>query len=94
MGKVGVLRWSGMTLAIVLVLFAAARPGTGDTSESDEAPVTQGANVYFVVDRTADSAVGAFGGAPRTAGIRDDTGALTEASFTHLTLPTNTPPQT
>lgn len=79
MGKVGVLRWSGMTLAIALVLFAAARPGTGDTTEADEAPVTQGANVYFVVDRSADSAIEDFGGASRMAGIRDDIGALIES---------------
>ncbi|MGB3356518.1 MAG: VWA domain-containing protein [Mycobacterium sp.] len=75
-GTKTVLRWGGMTLAILLVLIAAARPGSGTVSEADEAPVTQGANVYFVVDRSADSAIGDFGGAPRMAGIRDDIRAL------------------
>ncbi len=69
----GILRWCAMTLAVLLVLLAAARPGLATTAE-EETPVTvQGsANVYFVVDRSADSAIEDFGGATRMSGIRDD----------------------
>lgn len=68
-----ILRWCATTLAMLLVLLAAARPGTGTTAD-EVTPVTAqgGANVYFVVDRSADSAVADFGGAPRMSGIRDD----------------------
>lgn len=53
-GRIAILRWCGTTLAVLLLLVAAARPGTGTVSE-EVAPVAQGANVYFVVDRSADS---------------------------------------
>jgi Ca-activated chloride channel homolog len=72
-GRRGIRRWCAMTLAVLLVLLAAARPGTGTTAE-EETPVTAqgGANVYFVVDRSADSAIEDFGGGTRMSGIRDD----------------------
>lgn len=76
----GILRWCGMTLAILLLLIAAARPGTGAPVD-DQAPAAAqgGANVYFVVDRSADSAIGDFGGRTRMAGIRDDIEALIDS---------------
>lgn len=76
----GILRWCGMTLAILLVLVAAARPGTGPTSEEVTPVASQrGANVFFVVDRSADSAIGDFGGRPRMSGIRDDIQAVIDS---------------
>lgn len=77
-GRHAVLRWSATTVALLLVLLAAARPLTGSSSESEPAQRAQAgaANVYFVVDRSADSAIPDFGGAARMAGIRDDMAAL------------------
>lgn len=77
-GRHAVLRWSATTVAILLVLLAAARPVTGASSEQEPAQRAQAgaANVYFVVDRSADSAIPDFGGAARMAGIRDDITAL------------------
>lgn len=83
-GGRGLLRWCGMTVAILLVLFAAARPGTGTAVDGETPAAAQGRaggdeNVYFVVDRSADSAVGDFGGRERMAGIRDDIKALIDS---------------
>ena len=56
-GAAAFLRWAAMTLAIALLVLAAARPGTGEVTP---APVTSdargGTNVYLVVDRTAETA--------------------------------------
>ncbi|MGE0220342.1 vWA domain-containing protein [Mycolicibacterium sp.] len=68
------LRWGATTVALLALLVAAARPGTGSTGDA-EAPA-QGDNVFFVVDRSADSGIDDFGGAPRMSGIRDDITAL------------------
>lgn len=75
-----VLRWCGMTLAMLLVLIAAGRPGIG-TAVDDETPATAqgGENVYFVVDRSADSGIADYGGRTRMSGIRDDIRALIES---------------
>ncbi|MDG4663538.1 VWA domain-containing protein [Mycobacterium sp. 236(2023)] len=79
-GRSAVWRWSVTTAATVLVLLAAARPMTGPSAESAPATASQGgANVYFVVDRSADSAITDFGGAPRMSGIRDDIETLIDA---------------
>jgi Ca-activated chloride channel homolog len=79
-GTRAILRWCVTTLAVLLVLLAAARPGTGTTAE-EVTPVTAqgGASVYFVVDRSADSAIEDFGGATRMSGIRDDIRTLIDA---------------
>ncbi|WP_370332692.1 VWA domain-containing protein [Mycolicibacterium hippocampi] len=77
-GRIAILRWCGTTLAVLLLLVAAARPGTGTVSE-EVAPVAQGANVYFVVDRSADSAIADHGDGTRMAGIRQDMAALIDA---------------
>ena len=72
-GRRGLLRWCAMTLAVLLVLLAAARPGAGTTAEEVTPVTAQGdANVYFVVDRSADSAIEDFDGVTRMSGIRDD----------------------
>ena len=83
-GGRGILRWCGMTLAILAVLIAAARPGTGTAVDDRTPAAAQGQaggdeNVYFVVDRSADSALGDFGGRTRMAGIRDDIKALIDS---------------
>ena len=79
-GRHALLRWSATTAAILLVLLASARPVTGSAVESEPAQRAQtGANVYFVVDRSADSAITDFGGAPRMSGIRDDIETLIDA---------------
>ena len=72
-GRRTLLRWSATTVAILLVLLAAARPVTGSASDSEPAQRPQdGANVYFVVDRSADSAITDVDGAPRMSAMRDD----------------------
>ncbi|KUH87973.1 MULTISPECIES: VWA domain-containing protein [unclassified Mycobacterium] len=75
-----VWRWSALTLAVVLMLIAAARPAIGggeqasvETTSGDDAT----ANVFLIVDRSADSAItDHLAGQPRIAGIRDDITAL------------------
>ncbi|OBB58265.1 hypothetical protein A5757_17390 [Mycobacterium sp. 852013-51886_SCH5428379] len=49
------LRWSGMSLAVVLLLFAAMRPAliTDDTTEAEGAGADT--NVFVVADRTVDA---------------------------------------
>ncbi|HEX2214019.1 MAG TPA: VWA domain-containing protein [Mycobacterium sp.] len=74
-----VWRWSGLTLAVVLLLIAAARPAIGHGEQQATAAPTGDAapNIFLVVDRSADSAVTDYGdGQPRMAGIRDDIAAL------------------
>lgn len=74
-----VWRWSGLTLAVVLLLIAAARPaiGHGEQQTTAAQPGDAGANVFLVVDRSADSSVADHGdGQSRMAGIRDDIAAL------------------
>jgi von Willebrand factor type A domain len=74
-----VWRWSGLTLAVVLLLIAAARPAIdhGEHRATTAQRGDPGANVFFVVDRSADSGVTDYrDGQPRMAGIRDDIAAL------------------
>jgi hypothetical protein len=73
-----VLRWSGLTLAVLLLVMASARPGLqsdDEHSRTHPTPVasTANLNIFFVVDRSVDSRVDDF--APQTsrmAGVRDD----------------------
>lgn len=79
-GRQTLLRWSLTTAAMVLVVLAAARPVTGSAAESAPAQSSQtGANVYFLVDRSPDSAITDFAGAPRMSGIRDDIEAVIDS---------------
>ena len=79
-GGRALLRWTGMTVALVLLVVAAARPGGEPVAQADFPSSSRGgANVFFVVDRSEDSAVDDFGGRPRMAGIRDDIAALIDA---------------
>lgn len=74
------LRWGAMTLAVALLLLAAARPAGGMRSEV-RAPSSArgGENIYLVVDRSPDSAIPDFAGRPRMTGIRDDIRAVIDA---------------
>ncbi|MGZ4584029.1 MAG: VWA domain-containing protein [Mycobacterium sp.] len=84
-GRIGhlLMRWTGMTLAVVLLVIAACRPGFDrdpaglphDLVPSARADVNL--NVFFVVDRSVNSRVEDFGdGKSRMSGIRADIGAL------------------
>ncbi|MBX7447359.1 VWA domain-containing protein [Mycolicibacterium sp. 3033] len=79
-GRWGVLRWAATTGALMLVVLAAARPGVDAAAErtADHAGAA-GANVFFVVDLSADSAIADIGGATRMSAIREDIDALTTA---------------
>lgn len=79
-GRWGVLRWAATTGALMLVVLAAARPGVDAAAErtADYAGAA-GANVFFVVDLSADSAIADIGGATRMSAIREDIDALTAA---------------
>jgi hypothetical protein len=76
-----VLRWSGLTLAVLLLAVAAARPGLhvgGSRSPSVTATAAgSNTNVFFVVDRSVASRVEDFADhTSRMAGIRTDMTAL------------------
>jgi hypothetical protein len=74
-----VWRWSGLTLAVLLILIAAARPGIehGDRGAAMAARSGENTNVFLIVDRSADSAVEDYGdGRSRMSGIRSDIEAL------------------
>jgi hypothetical protein len=74
-----VLRWSGVTLAVLLVIAATTRPGLHDDENRRGTRPTAGENlnVFLIVDRSADSHVEDYGpGEPRMAGMRDDIAAL------------------
>jgi len=73
-----VLRWGATTLALLLVVFAAARPSV-TTSAQTHSDQRAEVNVFFVVDRSVDSRVEDFGGATRMAGIRSDMSAIVDA---------------
>lgn len=75
-----VLRWTGVTLAVLLLIIATTRPALLNDNRQDATP-TAGAdlNVFLVVDRSADSNIEDYGnGEPRIAGMRDDIAALTK----------------
>ena len=74
-----VWRWSGLTLAVLLILLAAARPGIehGDQEATAAARSGENTNIFFIVDRSADSAVEDYAdGQSRMSGIRSDIEAL------------------
>jgi Ca-activated chloride channel family protein len=75
-----VLRWCGMTLAVLLLMAAAARPTVGGDIGSLSAPRAEGGsnvNVFFIVDRSVDARVEDFGDRKsRMSGIRADIIAL------------------
>jgi Ca-activated chloride channel homolog len=74
-----VWRWSGLTLGLLLVVLAAARPGVDPVERQAAAAKQSGAsaNVFLIVDRSVDSGVEDFGdGQPRMSGIRADIAAL------------------
>ncbi|AKK27451.1 hypothetical protein [Mycobacterium sp. EPa45] len=82
--RVALLRWGATTLAMLLLVAAAARPGIESPDQAqpdrDAAAVSQGANtnVFFVVDRSVDSRVSDYGGATRMSGIRTDMAAIVD----------------
>jgi Ca-activated chloride channel homolog len=79
-----VLRWSGLTLALLLLVMTATRPGlqSGDSHSGARPPrapaaSTANLNVFFVVDRSVDSRIEDFAEhTSRMAGIRADIAAL------------------
>lgn len=73
-----VWRWSGLTLAVLLILIAAARPGIDHGAQSATAArAADNTNVFFVVDRSPDSATEDHGdGQSRMSAIRDDIESL------------------
>jgi hypothetical protein len=69
-----VWRWSGLTLAVLLILIAGTRPGI-DNGERGAATARPAANtnVFLLVDRSADSAITDYGdGRTRMSAIRND----------------------
>lgn len=74
-----VLRWTGVSLAVLLLIAAATRPALRDESGSGTTP-SAGANlnVFLVVDRSADANVADYrDGEPRIAAMRNDIVAVT-----------------
>ncbi|MBV8349146.1 MAG: VWA domain-containing protein [Mycolicibacterium sp.] len=78
-----VLRWCALTLAGLLLVVAAARPGLQPSdarAQAQHPPTgspTANANVFFVVDRSVDSRVEDFADQKsRMSGIRSDIAAL------------------
>ena len=74
-----VWRWAGLTLAVLLILIAAARPGIehGGRGSAVAKQSAENTNVFFLVDRSADSAVEDYGDRQsRMSGIRNDIEAL------------------
>ncbi|MBV8788661.1 MAG: VWA domain-containing protein [Mycobacterium sp.] len=74
-----VLRWTGVTLAVLLVIAAITRPALRDDENRRNTTAASGENlnVFLVVDRSADSGVEDYGtGEPRLTGMRDDIAAL------------------
>ena len=75
-----VLRWTGLTVALLLLLFAAFRPGlTGGEDRDGDDPIraVSNINVFLVVDRSATTGVTDYGdGKSRMTGIRNDIRAL------------------
>jgi hypothetical protein len=74
-----VLRWSGVTLVVLLLIAAATRPALRDneTRRGTTAAAGENLNVFLVVDRSVGSSVADYGtGESRIAGMRDDIAAL------------------
>ncbi|MGE2732319.1 vWA domain-containing protein [Mycolicibacterium vaccae] len=76
-GRESLARWAAMTVALTLVVLAAFRPGVGDVEDTATSTgANGGTNIFFVVDRSADSAIADFGGQARMAGMRADMAEL------------------
>ncbi len=77
-GWATVWRWCGLTLAILLMLIAAMRPGLAGTSQqaAGSTPAGENVNVFFVVDRSVGSGVADYGDTSRMDGIRADIATL------------------
>lgn len=76
-----VLRWSGVTLAVLLIIAATTRPALHDNEiHRGTTAAGENLNVFLIVDRSADSGVEDYGsqgaGEPRIAGMRDDIEAV------------------
>ncbi|MEE6169551.1 MULTISPECIES: VWA domain-containing protein [unclassified Mycolicibacterium] len=78
-----VLRWGGLTLAVLMLVFAAARPGFDlNDDQPAEQPKSASAvdpnlNVFFVVDRSVNMRVQDFGDRQsRMTGVRADISSL------------------
>jgi len=77
-----VLRWSGVTVAVLLLIAATTRPSYRDDENRRGTTAAAGANlnVFLIVDRSADSGVEDYGipgtGESRITGMRDDIAAL------------------
>jgi hypothetical protein len=74
-----VLRWSGVTLAVLLIIAAATRPQLRDETHGGTVSSRAGdnLNVFLIVDRSVDSGIEDYGaGEPRVAGMREDIAAL------------------
>jgi hypothetical protein len=74
-----VWRWAGLTLAVLLILIAAARPGIehGERGTAAAPRSADNTNVFFLVDRSADSAIEDYGDRQsRMSGIRKDIEAI------------------
>lgn len=73
------MRWTGVTLAVGLLIVATTRPALLDDGNRQGTTAAAGANlnVFLVVDQSANSGVDDYGnGEPRIAGMRDDIAAL------------------
>ena len=74
-----VLRWTGVTLAVLLLIAATTRPGFRD-AENRKGPTAaagEDLNVFLIVDRSVDSGTEDYGtGIARIAGMREDIAAL------------------
>ncbi|OBK15689.1 VWA domain-containing protein [Mycobacterium asiaticum] len=80
-GRIGhlLLRWSGTTLAVILLVIAACRPGfdNGPPGPSSDPAASSNVNVFFVVDRSVNTRVEDFGdGKSRMSGMRADLATL------------------
>ncbi|MCH9729829.1 MAG: VWA domain-containing protein [Actinomycetia bacterium] len=81
-----VLRWAGLTIAVLLIVLAAARPALGppelstetEASPSSAVPAGTNLNIFFVVDRSVASRVEDYdrGESSRMGGIRKDISLL------------------
>jgi hypothetical protein len=73
------LRWTGVTLAVLLLMVATTRPALLDDGnrQGETAAAGENLNVFLVVDQSTYSGVDDYGsGEPRIAGMRDDIAAL------------------
>jgi hypothetical protein len=68
------LRWTGVSLTVLLLLAAAARPGLRDeVSSAATSAAGTNLNVFLVVDRSADAGIEDYrDGGPRIASMRSD----------------------